>query len=72
MKKSKFSDFSIDKSQFQYKIVQKGGTATIFGESIEWLNFAGTVLKCQKITEGNIPIAVYSYLPDFKLYMSGV
>ena len=58
--------------KFQYKIVQKGGTATIFGESIEWLNFAGTVLKCQKITEGNIPIAVYVYFPDFKLYMNDV
>ena len=58
--------------KFQYKIVQKGGTATIFGESIEWLNFAGTILKCQKITEGNIPIAVYQYFPDFKLYMSDV
>ncbi|MCL2027578.1 MAG: AAA family ATPase [Bacteroidales bacterium] len=58
--------------KFQYKIVQKGGTATIFGESIEWLNFAGTALKCQKITEGNLPIAVYAYFPDFKLYMSDV
>ena len=58
--------------KFQYKIVQKGATATIFGESIEWLNFAGTVLKCQKITEGNIPISVYAYFPDFKLYMSDV
>lgn len=58
--------------KFQYKIVQKGGTATIFGESIEWLNFAGTILKCQKITQGTIPIAVYSYFPDFKLYMADV
>ncbi|MDR1975216.1 MAG: AAA family ATPase [Bacteroidales bacterium] len=58
--------------KFQYKMVQKGGTATIFGESIEWLNFAGIVLKCQKITHGEIPIAVYSYFPDFKLYMADV
>jgi predicted AAA+ superfamily ATPase len=58
--------------KFQYKTVQKGGTAATFGESIEWLNFTGTILKCQKITEGNIPIAVYSYFPDFKLYMSDV
>jgi len=58
--------------KFQYKIVQKGGTATIFGESIEWLNFAGTVLKCQKITEGTLPIVAYQYFPDFKLYMSDV
>ena len=58
--------------KFQYKIVQKGGTATLFGESIEWLHFAGTALKCQKITEGHIPIAAYAYFPDFKLYMSDI
>jgi predicted AAA+ superfamily ATPase len=58
--------------KFQYKTVQKGGTATIFGESIEWLNFAHIVLKCQKITSGNIPIAVSAYFPDFKIYLADV
>ncbi|MDR3218482.1 MAG: DUF4143 domain-containing protein, partial [Dysgonamonadaceae bacterium] len=41
-------------------------------ESIEWLHFAGIVLKCQKTTQGVIPIAVYSDLSDFKLYMGDV
>jgi predicted AAA+ superfamily ATPase len=58
--------------KFQYKTVQKGGTATIFGESLEWLNFAHIVLKCQKITSGNMPIAVSAYFPDFKIYMADV
>jgi predicted AAA+ superfamily ATPase len=58
--------------KFQYKVVQKGGTATIFGEAIEWLNFAGIVLKCQKTEQGNVPISVYSDLSDFKLYMGDV
>ncbi|GHT16772.1 ATPase [Bacteroidia bacterium] len=58
--------------KFQYKMVQKGGTATIFGVSLEWLKFAGIALKCQKITQGEIPIAVYQYFPDFKLYMGDV
>ncbi|MDR2823664.1 MAG: ATP-binding protein [Prevotellaceae bacterium] len=58
--------------KFQYKIVQKGGSATIFGESIEWLNFAGIVLKCQKIDNGNLPLAVQVDLSDFKLYMGDV
>jgi predicted AAA+ superfamily ATPase len=61
-----------ENKKFQYKIVQKGGTATIFGETIEWLNFAGIVLKCQRIEQGNVPIAVYSDLSDFKLYMGDV
>jgi predicted AAA+ superfamily ATPase len=59
-----------ENKKFQYKTVQHGGTATIFGEAIEWLNFAGIVLKCQKINHGVIPLAVYSDLADFKLYMS--
>lgn len=61
-----------DNAKFQYKIVQRGGTATIFGESIEWLNFAGIVLKCQKIDHGFMPVAAYVDLSDFKLYMGDV
>lgn len=56
--------------KFQYKVVQKGGSASIFGESVEWLASAGIVLKCQAITQGTIPIAVYVDLSDFKLYLS--
>jgi predicted AAA+ superfamily ATPase len=58
--------------KFQYAVVQKGGSSTIFGESIEWLKYAGVVLKCQKTTQGALPIKVYVDLSDFKLYMSDV
>ena len=58
--------------KFQYKTIQKGGTATIFGVAIDWLQQAGIVLKCQKIEHGFIPIKAYQYFPDFKLYMSDV
>jgi predicted AAA+ superfamily ATPase len=58
--------------KFQYSTVQKGGSATLFGESIEWLKYAGVVLKCQKTTHGTMPVKVYVDLSDFKLYMSDV
>ena len=58
--------------KFQYSIVQRGGSSTIFGESIEWLKYAGVVLKCRKVTHGTAPIKVYVDLSDFKLYMSDV
>ena len=58
--------------KFQYKIVQKGGSASLFGPSIEWLNFAGIVLKCQKTEQGFDPISVYSDLSSFKLYFADV
>lgn len=61
-----------DNRKFQYKVVQKGGTATIFGEAIEWLLLAGVVLKCQKTEQGYEPITAYSDLASFKLYMGDV
>jgi predicted AAA+ superfamily ATPase len=56
--------------KFQYKTVQRGGTSTIFGESIEWLVFAGIAIKCQKTGQGFMPVSAYVDLSDFKLYMS--
>lgn len=61
-----------ENNKFQYKIVQRGGTATIFGESIEWLQFAGIVLKCQKLEHGFIPVSAYADLSNFKLYMGDI
>lgn len=59
-----------ENKKFQYKVVQRGGTASIFGASIEWLNLAGIILKCQKTEHGNDPISVYEDLSSFKLYMA--
>lgn len=61
-----------ENKKFQYKVVQRGGSAALFGESIEWLAQAGIVLKCQKIDHGTNPIAVYADLSSFKLYMGDV
>ena len=61
-----------ENKKFQYKIVQRGGTASVFGEAIDWLQFAGVVLKCQKTEHGMDPISVYSDLSAFKLYMGDV
>lgn len=58
--------------KFQYSVIQKGGSATIFGESIEWLKYAGIVLKCKKTSHGTMPVKVYVDLSDFKLYLSDV
>ncbi len=61
-----------DNRKFQYKVVQKGGSASIFGASIEWLNLAGVVLKCQRIAQAIEPISVYADPSAFKLYMGDV
>ncbi|GHV88390.1 ATPase [Spirochaetia bacterium] len=61
-----------DNKKFQYKVVKSGGSAAIFGASIEWLNFAGVVLKCDKVYTPRLPLAVYTDPASFKLYMADV
>ena len=61
-----------ENAKFQYKVVQRGGTATIFGEAIEWLNQANITLKCQRLEHGYVPINAYMDLINFKLYMGDI
>ncbi len=61
-----------ENKKFQYKVVQRGGSASLFGPSLDWLKQAGTILKCRRITEGKEPIAAYEDLSAFKIYMSDV
>ena len=60
-----------DNKKFQYKLVQKGGTSTIFGDSINWLVNAGIVNQCIK-TKIGVPLKMYEELDSFKLYMNDV
>ena len=58
--------------KFQYKVVQKGGSSTIFGASLEWLKQAGVILECQRMDQGTMPLPVYADQTSFKIYMSDV
>jgi hypothetical protein len=59
-----------DNRKFQYKVIQKGGSSSIFGESIDWLDTAKVVNKCYNLTTPEMPINVYKDFTNFKLYMS--
>ena len=61
-----------ENKKFQYKLIRKGATAGLFGDSIAWLVFAGVVLSCDKITRAEIPLAAFKDVSAFKLYMSDV
>ena len=61
-----------ENAKFQYKVVQRGGTATLFGEAIEWLTQANITLKCQRLEHGLVPINAYMDLINFKLYMGDI
>ena len=60
-----------DNKKFQYKLIQKGGTSTIFGYAIDWLVNSGVANKCYKTNIG-VPLKMYEQLDSFKLYMNDV
>lgn len=61
-----------DNKKFQYKVVQKGGSSSIFGASLEWLKQAGVILECMRVDQGTHPLPVYADQTAFKIYMSDV
>lgn len=60
-----------DNKKFQYKVIKKGGTSTIFGNSIDWLVNANIALKCLKTNIG-VPLKMHEEIDSFKLYMLDV
>ena len=61
-----------ENKKFQYKVIQKGASSSLFGPSIDWLLQSGIVIKCRKTEQGHTPVSVYENLSSFKLYMSDV
>ena len=61
-----------ENKKFQYKLIQSGARASLFGESIDWLTASGVVLKCIKCEHGLMPLMAYQDLSSFKLYMGDV
>ncbi|MBP3708619.1 MAG: ATP-binding protein [Clostridia bacterium] len=60
-----------DNQKFQYKVISKGGTSSIFGEAILWLRNSGIVNQVYK-ANAELPLEMHKDLASFKLYMSDV
>jgi hypothetical protein len=61
-----------ENKKFQYKVVQRGGSSTIFGASLDWLELSGVILKCNRVEQGNEPLHAYVDPSSFKIYMCDI
>lgn len=61
-----------ENKKFQYKLIRKGATAGLFGDSIAWLVHSGVVLSCDCITRAELPLIAFRDVSAFKLYLSDV
>lgn len=56
--------------KFQYKIIRTGARAYDFEAPLDWLQAAGAVRKCVKVTEGKFPLELFAQHNSFKVYLA--
>lgn len=59
-----------ENKKFQYKLVQKGGSAKHFDVSLQWLKDAGVIQFCHRLKTIDDPLKAYYEPSIYKLYLS--
>ena len=60
-----------DNQKFQYKVISRGATSSLFGTALMWLKNSGIVNQVYRVNP-QIPLEMYKDLTSFKLYMNDV
>lgn len=59
-----------DNKKFQYKVIKSGARAHAYETPLDWLNSSGVIIKCNKCSEGKLPLSAYTDFSSFKVYMT--
>lgn len=59
-------------TKFQYKKVERNGSARKYGNSIDWLIDAGLVCDVVNVSLPQLPLASYEKSDEFKVYVSDI
>ncbi len=55
--------------KFQYKVIKSGARANEYETPLDWLQAAGVIHKCVRVSQGKMPLAAYADNSTFKVYM---
>ena len=66
------SQLARDNKKFQYSLIKSGARANEFELAIHWLEKANIVLKVNRASQGNMPLAAYEDFLAFKIYSSDI
>jgi predicted AAA+ superfamily ATPase len=64
------SQLAKENHKFQYRLIKSGARAHEYEMPLQWLQSAGLVNRCMKISEGKLPLSVYAEQGMFKIYMA--
>lgn len=66
------SQLAKENSKFMYSVIGSSARAKDYESALSWLISAGVVIKCNKVSEGNMPLKIYEDILSFKMYYSDV
>ena len=66
------SQLAKENSKFMYSVIKSSARAKDYESAINWLMDAGVVIRCNRVTEGNMPLKIYEDILAFKMYYSDV
>ena len=66
------SQLAKENRKFQYALIKSGARANDYELSLNWLEKAAVIIRCNKVREGKEPLASYEDFLSFKVYMSDV
>lgn len=55
--------------KFQYKVVRRGGNASLFGDALDWLALSGTIARCSRVNSIESPLEAHADPANFKVYL---
>ena len=68
--KSVPSQLAKENRKFQYKIIKSGARAVHYESALDWLSASAMVIKCIKVSQGQVPLNAFAEVASFKLYMA--
>ncbi|MDR2577316.1 MAG: AAA family ATPase [Chitinispirillales bacterium] len=61
-----------ENKKFQFSVIEKGGSARKYENSLEWLRDAGLIKFCVNVSTPQFPIVAYSKKNWFKVYLMDI
>jgi len=61
---------SKENKKFQYSLIRKGGKASQYGGSIQWIEDAGIICRCRNLNIPELPLDGNAMEDVFKIYMA--
>lgn len=63
------AQLSKENHKFQYRVIKSGARAYEYETPLQWLDSAGVINRCTRVSEGKMPLTAFADNASFKIYM---